>query len=390
MSIKSIFKIYLKSLLFYKLKQKMSQIIEKNKNNEILDIDASNKNEEDLLAFSSKYNATVFKEEDFQENIKKQKCQDRKISGDSTSFSISREYSNLSINSRKINNIKLDEILNNRAEFNESKKQYQERQRKMSSPLCFYFEGFDLVLSKTHSSYIDLNNSLNFVKKESFLGGSSKKVNKLNKSTIINNEFKNNLNFENKDMKGKGNSKENMNNKTERNKRLSFNANSINQDLNYNFISQNINNNLLYFNNYQQQLFKWNYMNLNNLRNNLSNNNRKLSYNIEDSIIGNYFNNILNLNNACKQIQGNYNPFLFSFNEGHEENAKHKNHMNLNKKTIQNSKNQGEKKKFDKRKGDWLCPECHNLNFAFRIVCNRCQLPKPENINTDSIINNGN
>ncbi len=31
------------------------------------------------------------------------------------------------------------------------------------------------------------------------------------------------------------------------------------------------------------------------------------------------------------------------------------------------------------RSGDWICPKCENLNFAFRNKCNRCGLPK-ENI----------
>lgn len=30
------------------------------------------------------------------------------------------------------------------------------------------------------------------------------------------------------------------------------------------------------------------------------------------------------------------------------------------------------------RKGDWVCPNCRNLNFAFRLICNRCQSPKTE------------
>mmetsp|Transcript_23376 Transcript_23376/g.61169 ORF Transcript_23376/g.61169 Transcript_23376/m.61169 type:complete len:197 (+) Transcript_23376:181-771(+) len=30
------------------------------------------------------------------------------------------------------------------------------------------------------------------------------------------------------------------------------------------------------------------------------------------------------------------------------------------------------------RPGDWRCPSCNNHNFKFRVVCNRCQLPKPE------------
>ena len=36
------------------------------------------------------------------------------------------------------------------------------------------------------------------------------------------------------------------------------------------------------------------------------------------------------------------------------------------------------KKKLKERKGDWICAKCGNLNFSFRIICNRCQLPKKD------------
>lgn len=36
------------------------------------------------------------------------------------------------------------------------------------------------------------------------------------------------------------------------------------------------------------------------------------------------------------------------------------------------------KKPLIERKGDWSCPKCRNLNFAFRANCNRCQLSKNE------------
>jgi hypothetical protein len=36
------------------------------------------------------------------------------------------------------------------------------------------------------------------------------------------------------------------------------------------------------------------------------------------------------------------------------------------------------KKPFQERVGDWVCIKCKNLNFSFRVICNRCQLPKVE------------
>jgi len=36
------------------------------------------------------------------------------------------------------------------------------------------------------------------------------------------------------------------------------------------------------------------------------------------------------------------------------------------------------KKPFAERVGDWVCIKCKNLNFSFRVICNRCQLPKME------------
>ncbi len=37
------------------------------------------------------------------------------------------------------------------------------------------------------------------------------------------------------------------------------------------------------------------------------------------------------------------------------------------------------KKKLYERVGDWICIKCKNLNFSFRVICNRCELPKIEN-----------
>lgn len=42
------------------------------------------------------------------------------------------------------------------------------------------------------------------------------------------------------------------------------------------------------------------------------------------------------------------------------------------------SSDRKKKKPFSERVGDWVCIKCKNLNFSFRILCNRCQLPKTE------------
>ena len=28
------------------------------------------------------------------------------------------------------------------------------------------------------------------------------------------------------------------------------------------------------------------------------------------------------------------------------------------------------------KKSDWICIHCKNLNYSFRVFCNRCQIPK--------------
>ena len=47
-----------------------------------------------------------------------------------------------------------------------------------------------------------------------------------------------------------------------------------------------------------------------------------------------------------------------------------------------NSQNNNEfkfKKPLIERPGDWICFNCHNLNFAFRTNCNRCHITKKYN-----------
>jgi len=67
-------------------------------------------------------------------------------------------------------------------------------------------------------------------------------------------------------------------------------------------------------------------------------------------------------------------------------NLKTSNNNNLNNFSMQqqnaenlaNLDNKKKKKPFVERVGDWVCIKCKNLNFSFRVVCNRCQLTKAE------------
>ena len=44
----------------------------------------------------------------------------------------------------------------------------------------------------------------------------------------------------------------------------------------------------------------------------------------------------------------------------------------------ENFEGKKQKKKEDgERKSDWICANCKNLNYSFRVICNRCQIPKP-------------
>ena len=52
--------------------------------------------------------------------------------------------------------------------------------------------------------------------------------------------------------------------------------------------------------------------------------------------------------------------------------------INKNRRDENNNPEEKKKKPLIERKGDWLCPKCRNLNFAFRLICNRCQLAKSE------------
>ena len=62
-----------------------------------------------------------------------------------------------------------------------------------------------------------------------------------------------------------------------------------------------------------------------------------------------------------------------------EEQQKPNNTIPPQNKFDQIKQTQKKKKPFEIREGDWTCFDCHNLNFSFRILCNRCGLSKDKN-----------
>ena len=147
----------------------MNEITRKN-NSSNSDSDESIKNEYNLLGFTSKYKTELYKEEDFTEIKNSEmnsepKQSHKKLSYDSTSISYSQENNNLSEKGqKKRSDLTKDDILS----YNKGFFDISEKQRKMSSPLLNYFDGFDKHLSRSFKSTIDLQNSSNYMKKEDF------------------------------------------------------------------------------------------------------------------------------------------------------------------------------------------------------------------------------
>ena len=50
----------------------------------------------------------------------------------------------------------------------------------------------------------------------------------------------------------------------------------------------------------------------------------------------------------------------------------------IHKKNKDKDESNQSKKKNKEQKADWVCPNCSNLNFGFRKICNRCQIPKAQ------------
>lgn len=85
------------------------------------------------------------------------------------------------------------------------------------------------------------------------------------------------------------------------------------------------------------------------------------------------FNN-LDKSENCKEKLEIFN--LYDELSNNERITDKENQNTLNKPNSADSKKK--KKPFVERVGDWVCIKCKNLNFSFRVICNRCQLTKAE------------
>lgn len=84
-----------------------------------------------------------------------------------------------------------------------------------------------------------------------------------------------------------------------------------------------------------------------------------------------------NNNNFDNNLQSNNNNPLENINSNANNNRMLNNINNeKNKEVDESQKDEKSKKPFEVRAGDWSCMYCFNLNFAFRLKCNRCGIPK--------------
>ena len=269
---------------------------------------------------------------------------------------------------------------NIKSEFHEMIPQLnQSNINEYSSPIISYFNSSNEYLIKKYSedhNTIDLEKSNNFIRKDSYY------LNEQNNSNSSNESSKDNI----------------------------IDNNQINQSLNE-----------IYFQKNQIQIE-------NTLNNNFQNSNINYENKIQNSKNGNRENTMIMINNNIPIFSQNINinkniemfgkkgwicPFCNNFNYENRTkcnrckivkyNKNHNKKRNIEIETINNQKKNNllKQKQFSERLGDWICFKCQNLNFAFRIFCNRCQLSKEEsyqyfngfnekNKNIENMINNNN
>ncbi len=292
-----------------------------------------------------------------------------------------------------------------------------------SSPLISYYNSSNIYLNRKYSennNILDFDKSNNFIRKDSLIQNDNEEnktseIDNIQNKNLYNNNIIN-MNIIEKDEYNQLKPNGNYYQTYQDNLFSSNNPNIYNNNANSNNINQINQNqqNEIQLNSPNNQIMNLNIRNQYNLiqNNNLINRPRFNSNNIingnfmppifSNNIVMNNNNNNSNLNNNFQnntlinngEINGrkgwicNFcNNFNFESRNKCNRCKQAKNHIispkkknigngirNLNK---NNFENKGQKL-FSEREGDWICFNCKNVNFAFRIICNRCQLPKIE------------
>ena len=274
-----------------------------------------------------------------------------------------------------------------------------------SSPLISYYNSSHIYLNRKYSennNNLDFDKSNNYIRKDSLI----QYDNEENKSSEIDN-------IQNKNIHNHNIINMNIIDKDEYNQIKS----NVNYYQTYQDTIINSNNQIVYNNNtnskniiqlnqnqenqmnlQQNQIMYFNIMNQFNLINN--NLNHRPRFNSTNISNGNNFispifsNNINSINNNNIEMFGKKGwvcNFCNNFNyESRNKCNRCKQPKNPNLKSKKNNGNgigninknniyeRKVLKQFSEREGDWICFKCKNVNFAFRIICNRCQLPKIE------------
>jgi hypothetical protein len=210
--------------------------------------------------------------------------------------------------------------------------------RKFSSAILDYYNGFDKILNEIHKSSIDMTNSMNFIKKEDFISSSS-----------LINTGKNSFN----DLNSFMSLEENNNNNVNCNAYIINKNNSIEND-DYN-----------------------NTINEKDFTKNIYDNKESISVDFEKDDDNNLNNEEYEYSNiSYSDIMEYYNKTIPGFEYGSKFNLLNSTLKSKNIKYFNKRNNNRNNEAPGFRRGDWICKFCLNLNFHFRILCNRCKAPK--------------
>ena len=275
----------------------------------------------------------------------------------------------------------------------------------LTSPMFSYFSDSHVYLNRKYSENIgnDLLNSKNFLRKDSLCPNDETKDNEEeNGSNIMyseeNEDEENEVSEEEDEEYGQlnANGVYNQQYKNQTNNNISSSNNNNKNNIPLFRFNLNQQFNLMTINQIQQQQRPR--FNSGNFILQSPNQNQMLGQNY----IGNMYPNnpIANYNNNINQVPYQVEMFgrkgwlchvcnNFNYdtrnkcNRCHESGSPKKSKKKISKAQMsmnsgaQNMNNKNNKM-FSERIGDWNCFHCNNLNFAFRTVCNRCQLSKEE------------